>query len=121
MPYAPLNVDGIIPHLQSTAGLDTRLILWPHVSTEMVKTVMSNALDITKFHVLIPAEYRSALEVRISADSDDPVARFTRLFGLNDDDMVSKQVKLTNIAKHFPTKETFAAALLVWKGIKVHT
>jgi hypothetical protein len=79
---------------------------------------MANTLDVTKLHVLIPTEYRSSLEIRIESDNDDPTARFTRLLGLNDDDVVSKQVKLSNIAKHFPTKETFVAALLVWKGIK---
>jgi hypothetical protein len=71
---------------------------------------MANTLDVTKLHVLIPTEYRSSLEIRIESDNDDPTARFTRLLGLNDDDVISKQVKLSNIAKHFPTKETFVAA-----------
>ena len=120
VPYTPQNVDGIFPELQPTVGLDIRLILWPHVSPELIKTIMSNALDVTKLHVLIPAECRSSLELRIEDDSDKHAARLTRLLGLDDDDSVSKQVKLSKIAKHFPTKETFAAALLVWKGIKTY-
>ena len=122
VPHTPFNVDGIIPQLQPAVGLDTRLILWPHVSPEIVKTVMANALEITKLHVLIPAEFRSPFEVRIS-DPDNPATRLSKILGLalnDDEDLVTKHVKLTNITKHFPTKETFAAALLVWKGIKTY-
>jgi hypothetical protein len=45
VPYTPGNVDGILhfPALQPAAVLDMRLILWPHVSTELIRTIMSNA------------------------------------------------------------------------------
>ena len=49
VPYTPQNVDGIFPELQPTVGLDIRLILWPHVSPELIKTIMSNALDVTNY------------------------------------------------------------------------
>ena len=105
---------------ETYATLDPRLILWPHVSTELVRTVMANQMDVTKLHALIPAECRSSLELRIQQDEvEDNAARLSRLFGLRDDDETTKQVKLSKVAKHFPLKETFVAALLVWKGIKL--
>ena len=121
VPYTPFNVDGNIPDLfETNESLDPRLILWPHVSIELVKLVMANQLDITKLHTLIPSECRSSLELQIQQDDiEDNTARISRVFGLRDDDEVTKQVKLSKLAKHFPVKETFVAALLVWKGIKL--
>ena len=37
--YVPANVDGNIPELTPSTSLDGRHILWPHVSTDMIKNI----------------------------------------------------------------------------------
>ena len=58
----PTNVNGNIPSLDPSQGLDARIILWPHVSLDLIKSILDNKLDVTKLHLLISADYCSTLD-----------------------------------------------------------
>jgi hypothetical protein len=109
----PANVNGNIPGLDPTHSLDVRTILWPHVSLELIKSVLDNKLNVTKLHLLIPADYRPSLDTpswkrKSKYKSDD-----------SDSDAEAKNArKITKLGKQFPTRDIWTAALSVWYGIK---
>jgi hypothetical protein len=122
MQIAPANADGIAqlpllpsPHMQH---LDVRHILWPHVTIDIMTSILSNKIDISKLHTLIPMEFTVTSDALITTPADDDVFdRVAKLFRGEDYD-TPKSVQVPKIAKHFPTPGHWIAALGTWMGVK---
>ena len=108
---APPNIDGMPPELDPTRTLDARQILWPHITPELIKAILANRVEITKLHLLTPADFRPGIDFRsLKRKHDDD----------DDDDEVKTARKLARISKQFPTKEVWIATFCVWKGVKAY-
>jgi hypothetical protein len=115
---APANVNGIthVPP-NPTQHLDMQHILWPHLNPEMLAAIISNKIDATKLHTLIPMEFTAMLNA-VPATSEDIFDRVKKLFtGVNSQD-TPKPIPLEKIGKNFPTSGHWIIALETWRGVK---
>jgi hypothetical protein len=83
----------------------------------MVSAIMSNKIDVSKLHTLIPMEYSvmpNAVPIPPENNIFDCFAKLLR----DEDQDTPKSMQLPKFSKHFPTFGHWIAALQTWVGVK---
>jgi hypothetical protein len=91
--------------------------LWPHLSTQIINDVLSNKIDISKLHLLLPLEYALISNDEIEVRDDSPMAMLAQALG-SGESTDTRTMKLSKIAKSFPSPAHWIAVLSTWMGIK---
>jgi hypothetical protein len=112
----PANADGMPPPSIPRPILDARHILWPHISTQTINDVLSNKIDVSKLHLLMPLEF-GIMNDEIEIPDDTVINRLAKVLD-GEETTENRTMKLSKIAKGFPSPSHWVAALTVWMGIK---